>query len=128
MGRAGTASTHFQDVDDADNTTLGLFPFMYAGLRIADLRNPADPREIAYFKPGDPCMSHVHFVKDSGQIWFACNASGFYVIALKPQLRKSLGLPMPRRAMIGKGCMPAWTKISGIDAECWVLLLSARWD
>lgn len=98
VGRAGTASTHFQDVDDADNTTLGLFPFMYAGLRIADLRNPADPREIAYFKPGDPCMSHVHFVKDSGQIWFACNASGFYVIALKPQLRKSLGLPMPRRA------------------------------
>ena len=97
VGRAGTAATHFQDVDNADNTRLGLFPFMYAGLRIVDLRNPVDPREIAYFKPGDPCMSHVRYVGESGQIWFACNASGFYVIELKPELRKSLGLAMPRR-------------------------------
>ena len=40
VGRSGVASTHFQDVDSADDTRLGLFTFLYAGLRIADLRNP----------------------------------------------------------------------------------------
>lgn len=99
VGRAGVASTHFNDVDSAENTRLGLFPFMYAGLRIADLRNLKNPAEIAYFKPGDPCMSHVRYLPDSGNIWFACNSSGFYVVALKPELRKALGLPVlkPRR-------------------------------
>lgn len=93
VGRSGVASTHFQDVDDAANTRLGLFSFMFAGLRIVDLRKPREPREVAYFKPGDPCMSHVRYVPKSGQIWFACSASGFYVIEIKPELRKSLGLP-----------------------------------
>jgi hypothetical protein len=95
VGRSGVASTHFQDVDSAENTRLGLFTFMYAGLRIADLRNPRNPVEVAYFKPGDPCMSHVHFDRARGQIWFACNASGFWVIALKPSVRAALRLPRP---------------------------------
>lgn len=93
VGRPGIASTHFQDVDDADDTRLGLFSFMYAGLRIADLRDPANPTEVAYFKPGDPCMSHVHYDRKSGQIWLACNASGFWVVELKPEVREVLHLP-----------------------------------
>jgi hypothetical protein len=48
LGRRGTAASHFNDVDSASDTKLGLFPFMYAGLRIADLRDPAQPKEIAY--------------------------------------------------------------------------------
>lgn len=93
VGRPGTASTHFQDVDSATNTRLGLFSFMSAGLRIADLRNPRAPTEVAYFKPGDPCMSHVRYMPQTGHIWFACASSGFYVIELKPELRRKLGLP-----------------------------------
>lgn len=93
VARPGSATSHFQDVDDADNTRLGLFGFTFAGLRIADLRNPAVPEEVAYFKPGDPCMSPVRYVPQTGDIWFACNASGFYVIRLKPELRAALGLP-----------------------------------
>jgi hypothetical protein len=92
VGRAGIASTHFQDVDDANNTRLGLFSFMYAGLRIVDLRDPKHPTEIAYFKPGDPCMSHVRYDRLTRTVWFACNASGFWTIALKPELTKKLGL------------------------------------
>lgn len=92
-GRVGTASTHFNDVDSATDTRLGLFPFMYAGLRIADLRNPASPTEVAYFKPGDACMSHVRYDGATGNIWFACMDSGFWIIALDPQLRASLKLP-----------------------------------
>ncbi len=90
LGRVGTATTHFNDVDSETNTKLGLFSFMYAGLRIADLRDPANPAEIAYFKPGDPCASHVRYLPKTGQIWFACNDSGFWVIALKPEIEKGI--------------------------------------
>lgn len=93
VGRPGVASMHFNDVDSAEDTRLGLFTFMYAGLRIADLRDPRNPVEIAYFKPGDPCMSHVHYDSARGQIWVACNASGFWVLSLKPELRAALNLP-----------------------------------
>lgn len=97
VGRPGIASTHFNDVDDAENTRLGLFSFMYAGLRIADLRDPKNPVEVAYFKPGDPCMSHVYYNREAGQIWFACNASGFWVLELKPEVRAALHLPKLKR-------------------------------
>ncbi len=93
LGRAGIAAAHFNDVDDAGNTRLGLFPMMYAGLRIVDLSTPTNPIEVAYFKPGDSCMSHVRYVKQTGHIWFACNESGFFVIELKAELRRALKLP-----------------------------------
>lgn len=82
VGRIGVAASHFNDVDSASNTRLGLFSFMYAGLRIADLSDPMAPKEIAYFKPGDACMSHVRYRPKSGEIWFACMDSGFWVIKL----------------------------------------------
>jgi hypothetical protein len=91
----GTATIHWSDVDDASDTRLGLFTMTWAGLRIVDIRDPAKPVEVGYFKPGDSCMSHTRYVKESGQIWFACLKSGFYVIELKPELRRSLGFPRP---------------------------------
>lgn len=97
VGAPGTASLHFNDVDSATQTRLGLFNFMWSGLRIADLRNPKNPVEVAYFKPGDACTGHVRYLLDSGDIWFTCAASGFYVIQLTPQLRASLGFPVTRR-------------------------------
>lgn len=93
VGRVGTAASHFNDVDSATDTRLGLFEFTWAGLRIADLRDPKNPVEVAYFKPGDACMSHVQYLPKTGQIWFACGESGFYVLELKPELRALLGLP-----------------------------------
>jgi hypothetical protein len=63
-----------------------------AGLRIADLRDPANPVEVAYFKPGDFCGSHVRYVPKTSQIWFACKQSGFHVIELNPELRRVLRL------------------------------------
>ncbi len=91
-GAPGTAASHFNDVDNAEDTRLGLFPFMAAGLRIADLRNPANPVEVAYFKPGDPCVSHVRYNAATGHIWVVCGTSGFYVLELNRKLRSELGL------------------------------------
>ena len=92
-GRLGTAASHFNNVDSATDTRLGLFPSMYAGLRIVDLRKPDDPAEVAYFKPGDSCMSHVRYVLRSGQICFACMDSGFWIIKLKAGVRARMRMP-----------------------------------
>ena len=96
VGRPGTVTSHWNDVDSATNTRLGLFPFTWAGLRIVDLRDPSKPAEVAYFKPGDSCMSHARYLQDTGHIWFACRDSGFYVIELRPELRTALNLPKIR--------------------------------
>jgi hypothetical protein len=93
VGGPGTAASHFNDVDSPTDTRLGLFQFTWAGLRIVDLRDPKQPIEVGYFKPGDVCASHVRYVPKTGQIWLACTNSGFHVIELKPELRASLGLP-----------------------------------
>lgn len=90
MGDAGTASLHFNDVDSAVDTRLGLFQFMWAGLRIVDIRDPANPVEIAYFKPGDACGGHVRYVQDTGHIWLSCGQSGFYVLELADAVRARL--------------------------------------
>lgn len=93
----GAATLHFNDVDSATDTRLGLFNFLWAGLRIADLRDPAKPVEVAYFKPGDACGGHVRYLPTTGQIWLSCGQSGFYVLALEPKLRAALGLPVVRQ-------------------------------
>ena len=89
----GTATLHFNDIDSATHTRLGLFNFLWAGLRIADLEDPAKPVEVAYFKPGDACGGHVRYVPTTGDIWLSCGQSGFYVLELTLELRAELGLP-----------------------------------
>ena len=113
--RLGAVGSHFNDVDDARNTRLGLFPFFAGGVRIVDLRDPTKPVEVGYYKPGanpdtplsgnglnwtglndqvtDGCMSHVRYVPESGHIWFACVTTGFHVVELNPDLRARLGFP-----------------------------------
>jgi hypothetical protein len=95
VGDPGTASAHFNDVDSASDTRLGLFNFMWGGLRIADLRDPRKPVEVGYFKPGDACTGHVRYVPKTGNIWLTC-VNNFYVLELTPELRASLGLPRIR--------------------------------
>lgn len=89
----GTATLHYNDVDSASDTWLGLFNFMWAGLRIADLTDPANPQEVAYFKPGDACTGHVRYRPDTGHIWLTCAGSGFWVLELSPAVRRAVGLP-----------------------------------
>ena len=103
MPQPGTATLHFNDVDSATDTRLGLFNFLWAGLRIADLREPVKPVEVAYFKPGDTCGGHVRYLPKTGHIWLSCGQSGFYVLALEPGLRAALGLPAVRGDPLQRG-------------------------
>lgn len=89
----GTATIHFNDVDSATDTRLGLINFLWAGLRIFDIRSPAAAKEVAYFKPGDGCGGHVRYDRRTGQVWLACAQSGFWVLELSPKVRASVGLP-----------------------------------
>lgn len=112
----GNYGTHYNSVDDPVDTTLGLFSSTAAGVRIVDVRNPARPREVAYYKPGaqpdtrlqpagahvsaiwhnanvtDACSSRNVLVPETGHIWFVCQATGFFVSELSPQVRAYLGM------------------------------------
>lgn len=90
MSMTGKASIHYNSVDSATQTRLGLFSMMAAGLRIADLRDPAHPTEIAYFRPGDFCSGFVRYVPQTGHIWVSCFDSGFWVVELTPEVRAAL--------------------------------------
>ena len=117
-----SGSTHYQDVDDPDDTTFAMVSSWNAGLRIFDVRDPAHPTEVAYFNPGrydlpltppdltrgfsgllgglghlsrgiDIAWAHVRYRPDTGQIWLTTQAGGFWVLELQPQVRARLDLP-----------------------------------
>jgi hypothetical protein len=75
--------------------------FIMSGLRVFDIRNPAHPREVAYFnKPllpgadGDPlkagsfAMSAPAYDDQTHDIWYTDGNTGFYVV----KLSKSTGI------------------------------------
>ena len=54
------SGTHYNDVDDRENTTMALVGSTDAGFRIFDVRDPVHPRPFAFFKPGSGCYSVAH--------------------------------------------------------------------
>lgn len=109
-----TYGLHYNSaVGDAfGSVPLGMFNFQSAGLRIVDLRDPTQPREVAYYHPEAPaeaapaapngaparprysgsCGSHSFFDKAKNQIWFSCS-TGVYVAELTPAVKAFLGVP-----------------------------------
>jgi hypothetical protein len=69
--------------------------FIMSGLRVFDIRNPAHPKEIAYFnkplmpgtgfvpnKAGSFAMSAPAYDEETRDIWYTDGNSGFYVVRL----------------------------------------------
>jgi hypothetical protein len=122
-------SSHYQNVDDPDDTTFAMVSMWNSGLRLFDLRNPDAPSEVAYFNPGqfplvplsfaggnidksfgvtsrtslDIMWGHVRYDQRTGLIWAASRNGGFWVLQLQPQVRDRLGLPeiAPRAPLAG---------------------------
>jgi hypothetical protein len=86
------AGNHYNNVDSHVDTKMALVGWMEAGLQVFDLRDPAHPRRVAYFKPGSSCMSYVYVHEPTGHLWFACD-DGFYVVELAPHVRAYMQLP-----------------------------------
>jgi LVIVD repeat-containing protein len=97
-----SASVHYHDVDDAKDTTFVMASMWNSGVRLFDVRKPARPVEVAYFNPGDVdptdgvtldhAWGHIRWVPETGHVWFATSAGGFWVVEIEPQVRRLLGL------------------------------------
>ncbi len=95
-------SVHYHDVDNPNDTTFVMASMWNAGLRMFDVRNPKQPKEVAYFNPGDvdPTSSvdldhawgHTRYLPDKGQLWFGTADGGFWVVRIEPQVRNYLQL------------------------------------
>jgi hypothetical protein len=96
-------SIHYVGVDDEQNTTKVFYTWYTGGVRVFDVRDPAHPKEIAYFhsppKPStviqpsplragdgqtpdwDSSTSMVHY-RSADEIWVVSIAGGFQVLKL----------------------------------------------
>lgn len=96
-------SPHQVTVDDPNNATMAFVSWLSSGVRIFDIRDPAHPREIAYYNPParpevtnpqgeywisagwDSTPSRVWYRPETGHIWFVSAANGFQIIELVDQ-------------------------------------------
>jgi hypothetical protein len=95
-------SVHYHDVDNPTDTTFVMASMWNAGLRLFDVRNARQPQEVAYFNPADvdptaatqldQAWGHIRYLPASGQIWFATEWGGLWVLRIEGQVRSYLGL------------------------------------
>lgn len=81
---------HYCAVPQRDDPGIVACSFILSGLRVFDIRDPLQPKEIAYFNPpgaygtsvdqNDFAMSAPAFVPERGEIWYADGNSGFYAL------------------------------------------------
>ena len=112
-------SCHYCNVDDADDATMAACSCFSAGMRFFDIRDPKNPKEVAYYKPPaqgtkklpgsqywtfagagfdrpvDWAPAKPSFPKDrgmtSGDVWFTTQDNGFQVAKLSVNLRNHGG-------------------------------------
>jgi hypothetical protein len=97
-----TYGSHYCSVDNRQNATTLACGYFNSGVRIFDIRNPASPREIAYynpagattpspgsnhlisnnFVPGGPdwCSAQVHLNATKGTVWTTCQDNGVLML------------------------------------------------
>jgi hypothetical protein len=100
-----TYGSHYCSVDDTANATAMACSYWNSGVRVFDIRNPAQPKEIAYFnppgtttasfgsshvsagqwRPGGPdwCPSRLDFDKERGLLTTVCSDNGLLVMKFK---------------------------------------------
>ncbi|HEX6792908.1 MAG TPA: hypothetical protein VF304_03575, partial [Casimicrobiaceae bacterium] len=98
-----TYGSHYCSVDNREKTTTLACGYFNSGIRVFDIRDPANPKEIAYFNPpgtttaspgsnhasigqwraGGPdwCSAQVHLNAANGTLWTTCQDNG--VLTLK---------------------------------------------
>ncbi len=86
-------NTAYHDVDDPLDTSYAVIGFGPAGFRFFDLRDPANPTEIAYFNHGASEHTKPYIIPETGHIWVS-NERGFWVLELEPHVRRHLARPL----------------------------------
>jgi hypothetical protein len=103
-----TYGSHYCSVDNKTNTTTLACGYFNSGIRVFDIRNPEQPKEIAYFNPrsvinaggpmpaspgsnhvsvnqwraGGPdwCSAQVHLNASEGTLWTTCQDNGLLML------------------------------------------------
>jgi hypothetical protein len=83
-------SVAYHMIDNAPDARFAAVNFGSAGLRIFDIRNPAQPSEVAYFNHGPMVHGGVGFYDASRGLIYAAGGTGFWVLALAPQVKARL--------------------------------------
>jgi hypothetical protein len=89
---------HYCNVPTRVDPQIVACSMILSGLRVFDIRNPEQPREIAYYNapvqprtipgfgivpaPSNWAMSSPSFVPERGEIWYSDGLSGFYAVRL----------------------------------------------
>jgi hypothetical protein len=87
---------HYCNVPTRVDPGIVACSMILSGLRVFDIRNPEEPREIAYFNapvtprivpaagiipaPSNWAMSSPSFAPERGEIWYSDGLSGFYAV------------------------------------------------
>jgi hypothetical protein len=79
-------------VDNPMDAHFAAVSFGSAGLRIFDIRNPQKPVEVAYFNHGPLVHAGVSYYDAARGLLYVPGGTGFWVLELEPQVRKSLGI------------------------------------
>jgi hypothetical protein len=88
--------SHYFSVDDPADASLAFYTWYGSGLRVFDIRDPANPKEVAYYNPpvgegaqrtSDWSSSYPRYDRRTGLIWFGSRVNGFNVVELAPHLR-----------------------------------------
>jgi len=102
LGDNAIYSAHYLGVDNPNDARLAFFTWYSSGLRVVDISNPFNPREVGYFVPGatpntifsdfnlirffnrnvDYAYSYVRYYQ--GNIWFSSVYGGFWVVRYQP--------------------------------------------
>src|SRR3546814_19347076 len=98
--------------DGCSSDLFAMLSMWNAGLRVVDVRDPASPREVAYFNPGrfvvadpsggspigaalalasptqlDQAWAHSRSVAETGHIWLTTRSGGYGVPHVQTQVR-----------------------------------------
>ena len=122
-------SVHYHDVDNPADTHFVMASMWNAGIRIFDVRHPAQPTEVSYFNSADVApqgqatrldhvWGHLHYDPLAGDVWFASAIGGFYVVRVEDQVRQQLGLlghvpPAPATHLVD-GIDGGWPGTTGV--------------
>ena len=85
-------SGHYCSVPRRDDPGIVACSMILSGLRVFDIRDPHQPKEIAYFnapirprsimEPSNYAMSSPSFVPERNEVWYTDGYSGFYNVRL----------------------------------------------
>lgn len=89
-GRDPSVAYHM--VDDPADAHFAAVNFGSAGLRFFDIRDPANPVEVAYFNHGPMVHGGVGYYDTKRNLMYAAGEGGFRVLELAPQVKRRLGL------------------------------------